>query len=456
MGMTYEEAIQFLESFIDYEKIGGAYYTDKREMLASIKALLSRLGNPEKDLEYIHIAGTKGKGSTAAMATSILTAAGLKTGLYTSPHLIDFRERIKIDGKMISREDTATHVEALSEAALAVRDDPSVGMLSFFEVYTALAFLYFQRQKCDLVILETGLGGRLDATNVILPRVCAITLIGHDHEYLLGDTLEKIAIEKAGIFKPGVPAVIAPQPPEAEEALSREAQKVGIPAYWLREGNQEQLQKDQIQYQAHEESLEKRTFRFQGLNKTYDPLESPLIGRHQITNAATAVALVELATAGRADISQKVIQNGLKQTVWPGRFQIVSREPLIVLDGAHNPESAVILRNTVKEQLNYDRLILIFGGMSDHNLRKVAESLFPMADHVVLTRSKNPRAATPEKLMELTGDLCKKYTLAQTTFKALETAKANSGKKDAILIVGSLYIVGEAMTVLIPETQRSL
>lgn len=453
MGMTYEETIQFLESFIDYEKIGGAYYTDEREELASIKALLNRLGNPEKDLEYIHIAGTKGKGSTAAMAASILTAAGLKTGLYTSPHLIDFRERIMIDGKMISREDTAANVESLADAALAVRDNPSVGILSFFEVYTALAFQYFQRQKCDLVVLETGLGGRLDATNVIIPRVCAITLIGHDHEYLLGDTLEKIAIEKAGIFKPGVPAVIAPQSPEAEAALSREAQRIDIPTYWLQEGDQENFTENQIQFQIHEESKEKRTFHFQGLNKKYDSLESPLIGRHQVTNAATAIAITELASRGMFDISPEIIKAGLRQTKWPGRFQIVSRKPTIVLDGAHNPESAIILRDTLREQLKYDRLVLIFGGMSDHNLRVVAESLFPLADYVILTRSKNPRAATPEKLAEMTADLCKKYSLASTTNEALKIAKKNTGINDAILIIGSLYIVGEAMTELIPGVQ---
>ena len=451
MGMTYEEAIRFLESFIDYEKIGGAYYTDEREELASIKALLNRLGNPEKGLEYVHIAGTKGKGSTAAMASSIFTAAGLKTGLYTSPHLIDFRERIKIDGKMISRKDTAAQVEALADAALVVRDDPSVGMLSFFEVYTALAFLYFKQQNCDMVVLETGLGGRLDATNVIIPRVCAITLIGHDHEYLLGDTLEKIAIEKAGIFKPGVPAVMAPQPPEAEEALKREARRIEIPAYWLQEGTWENLPENQIQFQIHEESKEKRAFYFRGLNKRYDSLESPLIGRHQVTNAATAVAIAELASKGIMELSPEIIKQGLKQTVWPGRFQIVSREPTIVLDGAHNLESAVMLRNTLKEQLKYKRLILIFGGMSDHNLRVVAESLFPLADHVILTRSKNPRAATPEKLAEMTGDLCTQYTLASTTWEALKIAQAKAGTDDVILIIGSLYIVGEAMTELLPE-----
>jgi len=451
MGLNYEEAIRFLESFIDYEKIGGAYYTDKREMLASIKALLERLGNPEKSLEYVHIAGTKGKGSTAAMASSIFTAAGLKTGLYTSPHLIDFRERIKIDGKMISREDTAAQVEFLADAAQAVRDDPSVGMLSFFEVYTALAFLHFKQQNCDLVVLETGLGGRLDATNVIIPRVCAITLIGHDHEYLLGDTLEKIAIEKAGIFKPGVPAVIAPQSLEAEEALKREARRIDIPTYWLQEGTWENLPENQIRFRINEESKEKRTFYFQGLNKRFDSLESPLIGRHQVTNAATAVAITVLASKGIMELSPEIIKQGLKQTVWPGRFQIVSREPTIVLDGAHNPESAVILKNTVREQLKYKRLILIFGGMSDHNLRVVAESLFPLADHVILTRSKNPRAATPEKLAEMTGDLCTQYTLASTTGEALKIAQTKAGTDDVILIIGSLYIVGEAMTELIPE-----
>lgn len=452
--MTYEEAIRFLESFIDYEKIGGAYYTDERQELASIKALLNRLGNPEKGLEYIHIAGTKGKGSTAVMAASILTAAGLKTGLYTSPHLIDFRERIRINGEMISREDTAAQVAALAKAALAVRHAPSVGTLSFFEVYTALAFLHFKQQKCDLVILETGLGGRLDATNVVIPRVCGITLIGHDHEYLLGNTLEKIAVEKAGIFKPGVPAVIAPQPPEAEETLDREAQRVGIPVYWLMEAPPDSPAENQIVYRIHEESQEKRGFSFQGLNKSYARLESPLLGRHQVTNAAMAVALAELAAREWSDLSLSAVEAGLRKTEWPGRFQIVARDPLIVLDGAHNPESAILLRETIKEQLEYDRLILIFGGMGDHNLRMVAEAVFPMADHVILTRSKNPRAATPEKLAELTGELCKKVTLTPNTIEALKSARKDAGRNDAVLVMGSLYIVGETLAELKPAIYK--
>ncbi|MFC1534665.1 bifunctional folylpolyglutamate synthase/dihydrofolate synthase [Thermodesulfobacteriota bacterium] len=455
MVSAYEDAIRFLESFIDYEKIGGAYYTDKREELASIKALLKRLGNPERGMKYVHIAGTKGKGSTAVMTASIFTEAGLKTGLYTSPHLIDFRERIRIDGQMISKEDTVTHVEELADAAIAVRNDPTVGELSFFEVYTALAFLHFRMLGCDMVLLETGLGGRLDATNIIIPRACAITLIGHDHEYILGDTLENIAIEKAGILKPGVPAVMAPQPPEAEEAINREARRIGVPIYRLIEGHHRVATENQITYQMLETGKGKTAFSLEGIFGVHHHLESPLLGRHQITNAATAVTIAELIAKEYFELSSDIISAGLRKIEWPGRFQIVCQEPTIVLDGAHNPESAILLYDTIQEQIQYDRLTIVFGGMGDHNLRAVAEVLFPVADYVIMTKSQNPRAATPETLVESSADLCKRYGKAPTTAEALHMAKQYAGSRDAILVTGSLYVVGEALVSLKPELRSS-
>lgn len=467
-AMTYDEAIGFLESFIDYEKIFGSYYTREREELASIRALLKRLGNPEKELRCVHIAGTKGKGSTAAMTASIFAACGMKTGLYTSPHLVDFRERIRVNARMISKEDCVKQVEAMKEAAIAVHQDPAVGELSFFEVYTALAFAYFRDQHCDLVVVEPGLGGRLDATNVITPLASAITLIGHDHEAILGDTLDKIALEKAGILKHGIPAVIAPQSPLAGEALAGAADRRGVPIYWLYEGVPPMLRPDRathnppltthwappqeqgdlIPFRALDTGRGKTAFSLEGILRSYPRLEIPLPGHHQIINGATAVVLAELAARGRFPLPAEAVDRGLRETNWPGRFQIVGRAPAVVLDGAHNPESAAALRRTLKEYLEYERLILVFGGMRDHNLRAVAEILFPLAEWVILTRTRNPRAATPEALRELAGDLCKRSDLAPNTSKAMDSAYEKAGPGDAILFTGSLYLVGEVLSEL--------
>lgn len=444
--MLYDEATRFLESFIDYEKIFGSYYTPEREELSSIRALLERIGNPEKNLNCVHIAGTKGKGSTAAMTASIFSTAGMKTGLYTSPHLVDFRERIRVDGRMISEEDCITQVEAIEDAAMTVRDDPDVGELSFFEVYTALALRFFRDQSCDLVVIETGLGGRLDATNVIMPLACAITLIGHDHEAVLGDTLEKIAVEKAGILKHGIPAVIASQPPSAKKAIALEAQKRSVPIYWLCEGSAPESCDDQLIFQPLEPHIGRTVFSLEGIIRSYPQLEIPLLGHHQVINAATSVVLSELASKGRFDLPAKVVGKGLMRTEWPGRFHIIAQDPVVVLDGAHNPESAKALRQTLQEQIQYERLILIFGGMSDHNLRKVAEILFSLADCVILTKTQNPRAATPEDLLRITRDLCKRQNIAPNISEALLLARRSAGSQDAILVTGSLYLVGDALS----------
>jgi len=441
--MTYEEAIKFLESFIDYEKIFGSYYTPEREKLTSIRALLTRIGNPHESLNCVHIAGTKGKSSTAAITASIFSAAGLKTGLYTSPHLIDFRERIQINGQMIPRQACAECVEDIREAAIAVRDDPAIGELSFFEVYTALAFHYFKQEACDIVVLETGLGGRLDATNVVTPLACAITLIGHDHEAILGDTLEKIAIEKAGIMKKGIPAVIAPQDISVQKVIAMEAERRGAPVYWLSEGDVKGVCGDRVVFQY---LSDRNIFAVDGIIHTYPRLEMTLLGRHQMINAATSIGLTELATRYRFPLPVQAVENGIKQVNWPGRFQIVGRNPTIVLDGAHNPESAVVLRKTLEEYIQYQKLIIVFGGMGDHNLRTVAELLFPLADYVILTRTGNPRATKPDVLKKMTEDLCKRSDVAITATEAMALAREHAESQDAILVTGSLYLVGDVLT----------
>ena len=442
---TYDDAIKFLESFIDYEKIFGSYYTPEREKLASIRALLDRIGNPHIDLNCVHIAGTKGKGSTAAMTASIFSAAGLKTGLYTSPHLIDFRERIQINGQMISKEACVRHVEGIREAAIAVRDDPAISELSFFEVYTTLAFHYFKHEACDMVVLETGLGGRLDATNVITPLACAITLIGHDHQAILGDTLEEIAVEKAGILKKDVPAIIAPQETSVREVIAKEAKQRGAPVYWVSQGEVKGSCGSQV---VVEYLSVQNTFSVDGILHAYPRLEMKLLGRHQMVNAATAIGLAELATRYRFPLPVEAVENGIKQVYWPGRFQIVEKNPTVVLDGAHNPESAVVLRKTLEEYIQYEKLTIVFGGMGDHNLRAVAETLFPLADEVILTRTQNPRATMPDVLKKMTEDLCKRSDVAANATEAMELARRSVGPQDAILVTGSLYLVGDVLSLI--------
>jgi dihydrofolate synthase/folylpolyglutamate synthase len=451
--MTYDEALQFLESFIDYEKIAGSYYTPEREDLASMRRLLELIGHPERELTCLHLAGTKGKGSTAAMTASILSAAGLRTGLYTSPHLRDFRERIRVNDSMISPAECAAQVEAIADAARAVRDDPAVGELSFFEVYTALALRYFRERGCDLVVLETGLGGRLDATNVAFPRACALTLIGYDHEAILGPTLEQIAAEKAGILKPRVPTVVAPQRPEARDVIAQVASEREAPLVWLHEEGTPRPGEPGARFEPLASTSELPgeegvPFALDGLLAHYPRLATPLLGRHQIANAATAVVLAELAAAGHFDLPAEAVAEGLRRTRWHGRFEIVERYPALVLDGAHNPESALALRWAVREHLQYDRLVLIFGGMGDHNLRAVAETLFPLADLVILTRSRNPRATPPDHLLELTGDLCRQVATEEDPAAALQAARAAARPEDAILVTGSLYLVGEILAAL--------
>jgi len=445
---TYENAISFLESFIDYEKIFGSYYTPEREKLASIRTLLKRIDNPHEKIQCVHIAGTKGKSSTSAMTASIFTSAGLKTGMYTSPHLIDFRERIQIDGQMISKTDCIKCVEDIREAAVTVKNDPEIGELSFFEVYTALAFHYFSQQGCDMVVLETGLGGRLDATNVAMPIACAITLIGHDHEAILGDTLEKIAIEKAGILKKGVPAVVSPQEHSVKKIIEAEAEQRGASLYWLSQGEAKGKVGEQFTFQY---LPGKAAFSVDGIVRAYPRLETNLVGRHQIINAATSVGLAELAARDRFALPLEAVENGLKRVHWPGRFQVVQRKPAIILDGAHNPESAIVLRNTLEEFIQYEKLIIVFGGMGDHNLRQVAEILFPMADYVILTRTQNPRAATPDVLHKLTTDLCKRLDITSNAKAAVEMARNDAGSQDAILVTGSLYLVGDVLSLLDPN-----
>jgi len=423
--MTYPEALKYLESFINYEKIPAYPYKESLK-LERVRDFLDTIDNPQDSLRCIHIAGTKGKGSTCAFIAYILRQAGYKVGLYTSPHLSDFRERIRVlhprtkelknlrtdfEG-MISEKELSDFVDRLKPAIEKYNNDSKYGPLSFFEVYTAVAFAYFKEKKVDLAVLETGLGGRLDATNVVRALVCAITPISYEHTQKLGSTLAEIAAEKCGIIKiPGSIVISAPQEKEAMEVIRNRCERIGAKLFEV------------------------------GKDIEYHKLKSNLIGEHQLINAAVAVGAIEALSSYGVKVSIDEIKNGLRNTVWPGRCEVVSKDPLIILDGAQNIASAQVLKKAIKENFKYKKLILVLGISKDKDILGICREVDELADEVILTRADNPRATEPKVLAgyfkgkpaHITKDIKEAKIMAQRIAK----------KGDLILVTGSLFVVGE-------------
>jgi len=430
--VDYPAALDYILSFADYERLPrSALVFDLRR----IEMLLERLGNPHRVAKSIHIAGTKGKGSTAAMIASILTQAGYRAGLYTSPHLLSFTERIQIDGRPIAEDAFGRLVEILKPEAEAVNHSGNFGELTTFELLTALAFTYFKEGKVDYQMLETGLGGRLDATNVVKPEVCVITSISFDHMDVLGDTLTQIAREKAGIIKPGSTVVCSPQLPEAMEVIEeacreRETRLVVV-------GND-------VTWHGKAFDTEGQSFELRGLTGEYT-LNIPLLGEHQLENAATAVATVEVLGGLGASISPESITTGLTQVHWPGRLQIMGREPWVIADGAHNADSARRLVEALERYFDFDRVVLILGVSSDKNIAGMVAELASLPSIVIVTRSHHPRAIEPAKLV---GEFSKwgiTPEVAENVASAVELALSKAMPGDLICATGSLFIVAEVM-----------
>jgi len=445
--MTYPEAIQYLESFVNYEKIPAYLYKESLK-LERIKDFLAAIDNPQDSLKCIHIAGTKGKGSTCAFVAYILRQSGYKVGLYTSPHLSDFRERIRILGPisktqqprrdfegMISQDEIANLVKRLRPLIEIYNENSKYGPLSFFEVYTSLAFIYFKEKKVDFAVLETGLGGRLDATNAVDPLIAVITPISYEHTQKLGNTLKEIAAEKAGIIK-GVshksglrsPAVIsAPQEREVAKVIRNKCEEAGAKLYEI---NQD------ISYKGTEGGFEVK-----GLFREYPNLKIRLLGRHQLINAAVAVGVMEALRLYDINMGIDSIKDGLYNTLWPGRCEVLSRRPLIILDGAQNIASFRALKETVKENFKYKRLILVLGISSDKDIEGICREIYGLADEIVLTKANNPRATEPGGLAQYFNGRVVRIT------HNVEEAKSQVGrlarKEDLILVCGSLFVVGE-------------
>jgi dihydrofolate synthase/folylpolyglutamate synthase len=481
--MTYAEALAYLNAFVDYEKLSGYVYDAARFNLARPRRLLHALGDPHTAFPSIHIAGTKGKSSTAALTESVLRAARFRTGLFISPHLTTFRERIQVAGEPIPEADLARLVTETQPVIDAEIEHPEEGRLSFFEVYFALACRYFADTRRDVAVFETGLGGRLDGTNVLQPVVCGITAIGFDHMRELGDTLAKIAGEKAAIIKPRTPVLAARQGRDALKVISQTAREreaefglvtvEGAPI--PDETNGAQPPDWEVQVKPGKGDLRGQSFtvemgrllpvgrggregtrarvssrtQWQSVRR-YPHLWIPLVGRHQLANAGMAVGLVDVfrERRGRDVRSEEWIEAlyaGLGKVQWHGRFEVFETEPFVILDCAHTRESAEALRETLQELVKHDRLVLILGVLADKNLRAIAEVLCPIAATVILAPPDNPRAESPAAMRAKVADLCADAVEAPTVTTALALARTLAGKADAILVTGGVYTVGEVL-----------
>jgi dihydrofolate synthase/folylpolyglutamate synthase len=418
---TYSEAWTYLNQFISYERQQPAKYSPETLNLDRVHALLDRLGRPDRTFRSIHVAGTKGKGSTSAMIEAGLRAAGYSTGLYTSPHLHTFRERLRVNGEMISREDFARLVDEI------VPHVEAVAGITWFEIVTALAFRYFAQSQIDVAVVEVGLGGRFDATNVLTPLVAVITALSMDHMNLLGNTLEQIAFEKAGIIKRRVPVVSAPQRPEAFDVLRRVAR--------FRATRVTLVGRD-VTFESRHHSLDNQLLAVNG-----QEFQIPLLGAHQIINAATAIAALHVANEHGLVINDEAIRAGLLNVQWPGRLEILSHNPLLVVDGAHNGDSAQRLASALRAVFHHDRWTLILGISADKDLTAILDALLPIAARVIVTRARSVRAADVETLSQRVADRGVAPTAAVDVADALEIAL---GDQLPVIITGSLFTVADA------------
>jgi dihydrofolate synthase/folylpolyglutamate synthase len=413
--------------------------------LAHMRTLLGALNCPERRFPSVLIAGTNGKGSTAATLASILWASGLRTGLYTSPHLVRINERIRVDGSEIRDDEFALIHDLVDRAAERLVEDGELPWHpSFFEMLTGIAFEYFAQNKVDIAVLEVGMGGRLDATNVVEPRVSVITDISLDHQKFLGNTVAEIAREKAGIIRREGVVVTLPQQPQANDVIGNtilelNAQAVSAVPYVppVSPGSAEYLEKAAL--------LLRYPLRVMGKQIL---VETPLIGRHQLRNVALAVAAAEELAKQGFTIKPESVERGIRETHWPGRFQVVparDNSPEYVFDVAHNPAGAWALRSTLSTCYDGRQLTFVFGAMRDKAIAEMTEILFPLAERVIATPADNPRSATVEEIRQAAARISIEIEAAPDVASALQRASMLAGPHGVVVITGSIYIVGEAM-----------
>jgi dihydrofolate synthase/folylpolyglutamate synthase len=426
---AYNLALDYLYGFVDYSLKHSSELAKADFNLERMRSLMAALGNPQDSYPCIHVAGTKGKGSTAALCASALQAGGHRVGLYSSPHLQDYTERIQVDAASISHAELVELVELVKPAVA------KIPLLTTFEITTALAFAHFAQKKVAAAVIEVGLGGRLDATNIITPRVSVISSLSYDHTAVLGNTLALIAGEKAGIIKPGVPVISSPQKDEALNVLE---------AVSAERGCEFTLVGRDLTYTQREHSLEGQTFEVVTLAK--QPLSAvilriPLLGQHQVENAVTAYAALQKSGF---DLSQANIEQGFAQVRWPCRFEIANREPTLILDSAHNEDAFVRLAQTLETYFPGRKVVLILGISEDKHLAAMLAAIKPFINRLIVTRADHPRALEPEKIIEIAskaGLQIESVIPVETALnRALEIAQNNGS---IILSAGSMFVTAE-------------
>jgi dihydrofolate synthase/folylpolyglutamate synthase len=430
--MDYQQSLDYILKFADYERLPRSMFVWD---LRRIERLLGKLNNPQHYANTVHITGTKGKGSTAAMIASILKIAGYRTGLYTSPHLLSFTERIQVDGKPIGEAEWARLTERIRPHVEAENKVGDLGELTTFEILTAMAFLHFRDVKVDYQVVEVGLGGRLDATNVVKPQMCVITSISYEHMEVLGDTLAKIAGEKAGIIKTGVATVCAPQSPEATKVIEgvcreKDARLVEVG--------------EDVTWEKGKYNDEGQHFRVKGLRGEYT-LWMPLLGEHQMENAANAVAAAELLTEMGTRLTPEDIADGLAKVHWPGRLQVLGREPWVVVDGAHNAYSMLKMGEALGHYFNYDKAKLILGFGGDKDIAGMAREVAGITGDIVLVASRHPRAVKADVLVAEFQKQGVTPQVAATVRDAMRLALDEAGHNDLICVAGSIFVIAEVL-----------
>ena len=431
----YRRAVDYLLGLVDHERQTPARPRQKRIYdLRRVSGFLEMLGNPQTAARTIHIAGTKGKGSTAAMVDSMLGAAGYRTGFYSSPHLHTFRERIRLNGEPVSEGEFTGLVRELAPVAERLERDTELGAVTLFEFMTAMAFQCFAQESVDFQVIEVGLGGRLDATNVVQPQVCAITSVSLDHMAILGDTVGEIAADKAGIIKEGAPVAMAPQCPEAEEVIYNVAQERCAPL--VKVGKDITWQGCGIDFSGQSASVNGRLANYR--------VKIPLLGQYQQENAATAIAIVECLKEQGHQIAESAITEGMSKVAWPCRLEVLARGPAVVSDGAHNVYSMETMLAALREYFEYRRLIIVAGFSRDKSVAGMVSAMAPMAEVAVATRSRHPRSMSPAALAELMGECgIKEVQQVDKVADALELAREQAGPEDLILGTGSLFVAAE-------------
>ncbi|MFP4356002.1 MAG: bifunctional folylpolyglutamate synthase/dihydrofolate synthase [Phycisphaerae bacterium] len=436
--------MRYLHSQTDYEQMLRVRYNRDTFNLDRMHRLLKGLGDPHQSIRAVHIAGTKGKGSTATMLAAMLQACGYKVGLYTSPHICDVRERVRVNDQMVTQ---AAMTRLINRAIPLIEEDPD-DKPTFFEIFTALAFCHFVDEQTDIAVIETGLGGRLDSTNVIHPAVCGLTSISMDHMHQLGNTLTDIATEKAGILKKKTPAISVPQHPDAERVLKSTA--LGLDSQLKFTG------KD-IEFSYRVESSRQvgchaRVCLTTGHSR-FEHLPVPLLGEHQAVNCGLALALLDELKAQGMEIDDQAAMNGLAQVEVPGRMEMIHEDPRILVDGAHNAASVQALMRGIGHHIPYDSMVMIFGCAADKDISGMMKQIATGADKVIFTRATgNSRAADPKELADMYEEYSGKVAqVADDLVQAIRIANNAVSREDMICITGSFYLVGEAKGLLQPK-----